>query len=44
MREYLTAALPKKRRYEVKRWNANIFNNDLMDKVENALKNMASRW
>jgi len=43
MREYLTAALPKKRRHEVKRWDANIFNNDLMDKVENALKSMASR-
>ena len=43
MREYLTAALPKKSRYEVRKWDANIFNNELMDKVESALKSLASR-
>jgi hypothetical protein len=43
MRRYLTEALPKESRYELKKWDANIFNNELMGKVKGALKSIASR-
>ena len=43
MCEYLTEALPKEQRYEVKKWDASIFNTHLMDKVEGALKSLAFR-
>jgi hypothetical protein len=43
MSEYLTAALPQDQRYEVKKWDASIFNRELMNHVRTKLETLAFR-
>jgi hypothetical protein len=43
MSEYLTAALPQDQRYEVKKWDASIFNRELMNHVRTKLESLAFR-